>query len=70
MTDEQGLTPVAGPSEELAPAADEVAFQDAFLRLFERRVMVHTMGDSSSVPAGFDILNCRMRLSRSRCAAS
>jgi hypothetical protein len=50
MTDEYGLVRVAGAAYELAAPADEVAFQDALLRLLERRTAIYTMGDSSSVP--------------------
>ena len=50
MTDEYGLGRAAGAADGLASPADEVAFQDAFLRLVERRTAIYTMGDSSSVP--------------------
>jgi len=50
VNDEYGLARAAGPSDELASPADEVAFQDALLRLLERRTKIYTMGDSTSLP--------------------
>ncbi|NTW27795.1 MAG: hypothetical protein HGA39_00290 [Coriobacteriia bacterium] len=50
MTDERGLMREARVADELVSSADEVAFQDAFLRLVERRTAIYTMGDSTSVP--------------------
>lgn len=51
MTDEHWLARATGPGDELAPPADEVAFQAALLRLIERRAGIYTMGDSTSLPA-------------------
>lgn len=51
MTDEYGLARASGPSDEIASPADQAAFRDALLRLFERRIATYTMGDSTSVPS-------------------
>ncbi len=50
MTDEYGLVRAVRAADGLASPADEAAFQDALLRLLERRTAIYTMGDSSSVP--------------------
>lgn len=50
MTEEQGLARAVAARDELVSPADAAAFQTAFLRLVERRTVLYTMGDSSSVP--------------------
>lgn len=51
MADGHDLALGADPTGDVASPEDVVAFGHAFLRLFERRTALYTMGDSSSVPA-------------------
>lgn len=50
VSDGYGLARQTDAGSEVASPADSVAFEDAFLRLLERRTAIFTMGDSTSVP--------------------